>query len=228
MITLYDLVFQEDRRPSPFCWRAKFAMAHKGLEWTEVPVGFTEKDRIAFADSKLLPVIKDDETAVKDSWAIACYLDKAYPGKLLFANEQERLAAQLANGWVDVAVNGALFPLVVGDLVERVRPEDKAYIIESRGKRLGTTDFAAFQAKAREKGVAAFGVALEPARRVLREYKFLGGASPNYADYALFGTFMWAYSVSPLALLQADDPVHGWRERMFDQLGGLARKAKPA
>ena len=45
MITLYDLVFQDDRRPSPFCWRAKFALAHKGLEWTEVPIGFTENGR---------------------------------------------------------------------------------------------------------------------------------------------------------------------------------------
>ena len=45
MITLYDLVFQEDRRPSPFCWRAKFALKHKGLDWRDEPTGFTEKQR---------------------------------------------------------------------------------------------------------------------------------------------------------------------------------------
>ncbi len=67
MITLYDLVFQDDRRPSPFCWRAKYALAHKGLKWTEVPVGFTEKDKIAFASSQTVPVIKDGETTVRDS-----------------------------------------------------------------------------------------------------------------------------------------------------------------
>ena len=32
MITLYDLVFDKDLRPSPFCWRAKLALKHKGLE----------------------------------------------------------------------------------------------------------------------------------------------------------------------------------------------------
>lgn len=228
MITLYDLVFQDDRRPSPFCWRAKLAMAHKGLSWTEVPIGFTEKHKLAFADSQLVPVIKDGETPVKDSWAIACHLDRAYPDKPLFATEQDRLAAQLANGWTDVAVNSVVFPLVVADLVDRVRPEDKAYVVESRGKRLGTTDFAAVQAKAREKGMATLTMALEPARRVLREQKFLGGTRPNYADYALFGTFMWAHSISPLALLESDDPVHGWRERMFDQFDGMGRKAKAA
>lgn len=228
MITLYDLVFQEDRRPSPFCWRAKFAMAHKGLKWTEVPSGFTEKDKIAFADSQTYPVIKDGETPVKDSWAIANHLDKAYPDKPLFATEADRLAAQFASGWADVAINGAVFPLVVGDLVDRVRPEDKAYIVESRGKRLGTTDFAGFQAKAREKGVGALKIALEPARRVLREQKFLSGPRPGYPDYALFGTFMWAHSISPLVMLEADDPVHTWRERMFDQFDGMGRKAKAA
>ena len=47
MITLYDLVFSEDRRPSPYCWRAKLAMKHKGLKWRDEPMGFTEKQKIA-------------------------------------------------------------------------------------------------------------------------------------------------------------------------------------
>ena len=50
MITLYDLVFDKDLRPSPFCWRAKLAMKHKDLKWRDEPVGFTEKHKIAFAD----------------------------------------------------------------------------------------------------------------------------------------------------------------------------------
>ena len=61
MITLYDLVFQEDRRPSPFVWRTKFALMHKALKWAEVPMGFTEKDKIAFANAQTVPVIKDGE-----------------------------------------------------------------------------------------------------------------------------------------------------------------------
>ena len=52
MITLYDLVFDEDRRPSPFCWRAKLALKHKGLDWRDEPMGFTEKHKIAFAESQ--------------------------------------------------------------------------------------------------------------------------------------------------------------------------------
>jgi hypothetical protein len=36
---------------------------------------------------------------------------------------------------------------------------------------------------------------------------------------------MWARGVSSKNLLNEDDPVHSWRERMLDSFGGLARKA---
>jgi glutathione S-transferase len=228
MITLYDLVFQGDRRPSPFCWRTKYALSHKGLKWTEVPVGFTEKDKIAFADSKTVPVIKDGDTPVKDSWAIAQHLDRAYAERPLFKDEAARAYALFVNGWCDTAVNGALFPMVVGDLYDRVRPEDQAYILESRGKRLGTTDLATFQATAREKGMPALRAALEPARRVLKAQKFLAGDAPGYPDYILLSPFLWAYSVSPLKLLAEDDAVYAWRERMLELFDGMGRKAKGA
>jgi glutathione S-transferase len=228
MITLYDLVLQDDRRPSPFCWRAKYALKHKGLAYSDVPVGFTDKDKIAFAESQTVPVIKDDAKGVKDSWAIAAYLDQAYADKPLFKSEMALAYARFVAGWVDTAVHPALFPIIVGDLYDRVRPVDQPYFRESRGKRLGTADFAGFQAKAREKGVAAFRGALEPARRMLRDQAFLAGAHPAYPDYALAGAFLWARTVSPLALLETDDPIQGWRERMLDLYDGMARKAKAA
>ena len=228
MITLYDLVLQDDRRPSPFCWRAKFALKHKGLDWRDEPMGFTEKQKIAFAQSQTVPVIHDGPMVVKESWAIAGHLDQAYPDKPLFKDANALAYARFASGWVDTAVHVALFPIIVGDLYDRVRPVDQPYFRESRGKRLGTTDFAAFQAKAREKGVAAFRAVLEPARRILRDQKFLAGEEPAYPDYALAGGFLWARIASPLELLEQDDPVNAWRERMLDLFDGVGRKAKAA
>jgi len=225
MITLYDLAFDKDLRPSPYCWRAKLALKHKGLAWRDEPCGFGEKQKIAFAQSQTYPVIHDAAKVVKDSWMIAQHLDAAYPDKPLLPN---RSYAHFVNGWADTVVNVAIFPIVVGDLVDRVRPQDKDYIVESRGKRLGTTDFAAFQAKAREKGVAAFRAVLEPARRVLKEQKFLSGAAPAYPDYILLGSLMWPRTLSPLELLEKDDAVYAWRERMLDEFDGFARKAPVA
>ena len=229
MITLYDLVFEDDRRPSPFCWRSKFALAHKGLKWTEEPVGFTEKDKIAFAQSQLVPVIKDGETVVKDSWAIALHLEKTYPDRPLFPEDPAKAHARFVNGWADVSIHSLIFPMVVGDMLEAVRPQDRDYIVESRGKRIGTTDLAGFQQKARETGVAAFRQALEPARRILKEQPFLNGKVPAYADYILFGSFLWPHTFAKkLELLEKDDVVEAWRERMLDLFDGFGRKAKRA
>lgn len=226
MITLYDLAFDQDRRPSPFCWRTKFAIRHKGLAWRDEPCGFTEKQKVAFANSQTYPVLHDGATVVKDSWAIAQHLEQAYPDKPLFPNDPGRAYARFVNGWADTIVQAAMFPLVVGDLFDRVRSEDKAYFIESRSKRMGTSDFAGFQAKAREKGPGAFRATLEPARRVLREQKFLSGDAPAYPDYILLGTFLWPRIVSPFELLEPDDVIHAWRERMLDLFDGFGRKAK--
>jgi glutathione S-transferase len=218
MITLYDLAFDKDLRPSPFCWRAKLAMKHKGLNWRDEPVGLTEKHKIAFADSTLVPVIHDGTNIVRDSWAIAEHLERAYPDKPLFPNDPGHAYARFVNAWADSAVNVMIFPIVVGDLVAQVRAQDRDYMVESRGKRLGTTDFAGFQKNAREKGVTAFRTALEPARRVLKDRKFLAGEAPAYADYILLGSFLWPKTLSPgLELLDRDDPVHAWRERMTER-----------
>jgi glutathione S-transferase len=228
MITLYDLVFQDDRRPSPYCWRTKFVLKHKSLTWRDEPTGFTEKEKIAFAQSLTVPVIHDGTNVVKDSWAIARHLDEAYPDNPLFPDEAALSHARFVAGWVDSVVQPALFPILVGDLYDRVRPADQAYFKESRGKRIGTTDFAAFQKSAREKGVAAFRACLEPARRVLREQGFLAGERPAFPDYALAGSFLWARIASPLVLLETDDPVHAWRERILDLFDGMGRTAKAA
>jgi glutathione S-transferase len=216
MITLYDLVFSEDRRPSPYCWRAKLALKHKGLAWRDEPMGFVEKQKIAFASSTTVPVIHDGTKVVKDSWAIACHLDEAYPAKPLFPNDPDRAYARFVNGWADTAVNPLIFPMVVGDMVEICRPQDRDYVVDSRSKRIGTTDFAGFQRKARETGLATFRAALEPARRVLREQEFLSGEATAYPDYILLGTLLWPRTMSPtLELLEKDDPIHAWRERML-------------
>jgi len=230
MITLFDLVFSGDRRPSPFCWRTKLALRHKGLDYVTEPVGFCDKDKLAFAGSTTVPVIRDDShggRAVRDSWQIALYLDEAYPAQPLFASAAERSFARFVNGWADTTVHVALFPLVVADLHAQARPQDQAYFRESREKRLGTTLESAQQA-ARETRLPVWRGTLEPLRRQLAAQPFLSGDAPAYPDYIVAGTFLWPRTVSPLALLEADDPVNGWLDRMLDLFDGMGRKAPTA
>ena len=81
-ITMYDLAGAEtDRRFSPFCWRARMALAHKGLEVDTVPWRFTEKDELPKPNAGRVPVIVDGGRVVHDSTAIAEYLETQYPDR---------------------------------------------------------------------------------------------------------------------------------------------------
>ncbi len=60
---LFELVGTEDDRPfSPYCWRTRMALAHKGLEATSIPWRFTERDALTPHKSEKVPVLLDPLT----------------------------------------------------------------------------------------------------------------------------------------------------------------------
>jgi glutathione S-transferase len=225
-IQLYDLAgAEDDRRFSPYCWRTKMALKHKGLEFETTPWRFTEKDRIAFTGSTTVPVIVDGKRAVYDSFEIAVYLDEAYPSRPgLFEGTESRALSFFLNHWAVRTLHPPLLRVILMDLYGQLHEKDKAYFRESREKRLGARleDVAAEQ----KKWLADFRGALEPLRPGLVQSPFIAGKGPGFADYIVFGPFQWARSVSPVRLLEPDDPVFEWRERMLDLFGSYAREAK--
>ncbi len=79
-IKFYDLAgIDPEILFSPYCWRVRMSLLHKGLEFTSIPWRFLEKETIAESGHKAVPVINDDGTWVGDSWKIAKYLDEKYP-----------------------------------------------------------------------------------------------------------------------------------------------------
>ena len=57
-LQLYDLAGAEpERRFSPYCWRTKLALMHKGLQFDTIPWRFTDKDAIAFSGQGRVPVL---------------------------------------------------------------------------------------------------------------------------------------------------------------------------
>lgn len=99
-ITLYDLAGADpDLRFSPYCWRTRFALAHKGLPVTTIPWRFSDKAVIAFSGQDRVPVIRDGDRIVSDSWAIACHLDAAYPTPGLFGGAAGQAHARFINAW---------------------------------------------------------------------------------------------------------------------------------
>src|ERR1700724_2625584 len=97
-LKLFELVGTDVARPfSPFCWRTRMALAHKGLSAQTIPWCFTDKDAIAPHNSEKVPVLIDGETSVADSWTIANYLEDSYPDRpSLFGGEGGRALGQAA------------------------------------------------------------------------------------------------------------------------------------
>ena len=221
-ITFYDLCGRDSKRFSPYGWRTRMALAHKGLGYDLELVKFGEKDKLTFSGQPLVPVIRDGERVVSDSWAIAEYLEDTYPDRpSLFGSAEGHGMAKAINAFVNQTIQPALAPLIVADVLAHLDPADLAYFVESREKRFGKP-LAEVQA-GREERVDGFRRTLEPYRVVVKDQAFIGGGAPTYADYALFGTLQWARCTSAFALVAADDPIHAWFERCLGLHGGIGR-----
>jgi glutathione S-transferase len=224
-LKLFELVGADETRPfSPYCWRTRMALAHKGLSAESIPWCFTEKHAIAPHRSDKVPVLIDGETSVADSWTIANYLEDTYPQRpSLFGGEGGRAMGRMLNWWGDVTVVGGMFPLIVADIPGHLKPNDAVYFRQSREARLGKPLEETLAA--RDQLVEGFRRALDPMRLTLKTQGYLGGAAPNYADYIVFGAFQWARVVSPFKLLAENDPLHAWREKLLDAFDGMARNS---
>jgi glutathione S-transferase len=224
-LKLFELVGADATRPfSPYCWRTRMALAHKGLTAESIPWRFTEKAAIAPHGSEKVPVMLDGDKPVADSWIIANYLEDTYPDRpSLFGGEGGRAMARFMNWWGDIAVVGGIFPMIVADIPNKLAEVDADYFRRSREARFGKP--LEEVTATRDQAVTAFRKSLDPLRLTLKAQPFLGGERPNYADYIVFGGFQWARVVSPFRLLEETDPVYAWRERLFDAFDGMARKS---
>jgi glutathione S-transferase len=226
-IIMHDLAGADpDLRFSPYCWRTRFALAHKGLAVETVPWRFMDREAIAFSGQGRVPVIQDQGRVVFDSWSIAEYLDEHYPTPSLFGGPAGKAHVRFISSWADGVLTGAIARFIVRDLVDVIDPGDVAYFRSSREQRFGTT-LEQVQA-GREDRLPAFRDLLMPVRLSLRHQPWLGGEAPSYADFIVAGTLMWPHCASRFALLEDADPVAAWFGRVLDLFDGLGRSAKTA
>jgi glutathione S-transferase len=220
-ITVYELAGPDGRRFSPYCWRTRMALAHKGLEAEYVPCTFSQKDKFAFANYDRMPLMVDGDKTIGDSWAIACYLEDTYPDRpSLFGGEIGKAEARFFNEWA-MSFSGPVMKMIIRDIFDHIDPADKPYFRETREARFGAT--LEELGEKREEARPAFEAAAAPLRAVLAEQPFFCGEAPAYADYILFGTFQIARSMSPMKLVEPGDALYDWRHRMIELHGGLGR-----
>ena len=77
---LYSLSGADERRFfSPHCWKAVMALAHKGLDFEEIPTTYARIRAIGGGVSSIVPVLDDNGRLIPDSFDIALYLEETYP-----------------------------------------------------------------------------------------------------------------------------------------------------
>lgn len=222
---LYELVGHDRGQGfSPFVWRAKMALAHKGLDYEIVPLHFHEiADTLSFADCKTVPVLVDGETVVSDSWDICCYLDDHYSSEASIFKSHS--AAKLFNYQIGMPLLAPLFKTIVADIFDVIHNADKEYFRTTREPRLGCTIEEA--ERDHQKSLATFKANLLPYNQFFKVEDFLGGTVPAYQDYALYGMLLWARAVSSKNVLEDNDMVSEWIARMdqlYDGIGGAVKR----
>ena len=191
-------------------------------------MGFTEKQKIAFAQSQTVPVIHDGTKVVKDSWAIAEHLDAAYPDKPLFSTTRRSLRAlrqRLGRH---------------GGATSRSSPSSSATCTIACGRSTGPDYFRriARQAARHDRLRRLPGQGARERRRGLPRGAGAGAARPagpevpvgrgaglsrlHPARHASCGRAPSARS----SCWRRTTPVHAWRERMLDLFDGMGRKAQ--
>ena len=197
------------------------ALAHKGLDVVCIPWRFTEKDKIKFSGQERVPVLMDGNKTVADSWEIANYLENAY---------SDSPSLKLDNGevlfikfWAETVLHPEILLLLVLDIHDNLRPEDQSYFRESREKMLGgpLEEVVAN----RQDRLPRLHKLLNPLRSTLSKQEYLSGETPGFSDYIVFGAFQWARCISAFSLLNTDDIIYIWREKMLNMYDSLALSA---
>jgi glutathione S-transferase len=226
MLELWELGGRRDCRFSTFSWRTRLALHHKRLAFVVHPVAVSDKVAIAFSGQGKVPILKHGDHVVTDSWAIACYLERAFPdAPSLFGGPVGESLTHFFNLWTDRELVPAIVPYLMRDVLDCVEEADAQHL---RGQIEGFFKKSLEElAGERGKVLEQFRRRLQPVRKTLEQRRFLGGDAPAYADHILFGVLQWARVVSSATVLEPNDVVAAWFERVLDLYGGVGRKELP-
>ena len=216
MLELYDLVGVNDLRFSPFCWRTKAVLAYKKIPYTNIPVRYMDKEKITFSGQGAVPVLKENDAAVYDSWTIACHLEDRQPTPRIFPGLGLKEACRFFNRYIDYTLNPAVARVILNDIYAIVDPVDREYFRTTREQRLGMT-FEEVATKHDEFRMKMHAVLADLEETLAGQEYFFGLLT--YADFIVFGSLKWATVVSREPLFDTTPTLRAWWDRIHQQLG---------
>lgn len=219
-LTMYERIGHDSRRPSPFSWRIRYAFAHKGIEPAFRHVRFADVETIrALSGQHFVPIVTDGDMVVHDSWNIACYLDDRFPDRSPLFSGGARSVVRLVNHWADNTLGTAIRRLIAAQFILCLDAGDRAYYRSSREAAFGCTleEYCAD----RPRWLAEFAAVTAPLERTLGEQPYLGGATPDYADYIVFSVFQYARLGCPEEFVAEGSALRRWRDGLVRMYAGL-------
>jgi glutathione S-transferase len=223
-LTMYERIGHEGRRPSPFSWRIRYALAHKGIEPAFHHVRFADVETIrGLSGQHFVPIVTDGDTVIHDSWNIACHLEDKFPDRpSLFGGAGGRGVARLVNHWADNTLGVAIRRLIAADFVVCLDPGDRAYYRSSREAAFGCTleEYCAD----RPRWLAEFATVTAPLERTLQEQPYVTGDMPGYADYVVFSMFQYARLGCPDEFVAEGTALRRWRDGLVAAFDGMGER----
>lgn len=214
--TLYELANVE----SPFVWRSKFALAHKGLAYETQRAAFTDIPNTLGGRHKTVPILVDaNGTEICDSLEIVAYLDKTYPNAPALLAGPDKIRAEEINALLGQTGFPAFFPLYIRDIWAGLPEKDAAYFRSTREERFNTT-LETLSAD-RDTRLEEARASLAPLRDQIAKAPWFSGAAPGYADYIILAFFAWLKGCATTPPLSSDDPLLAYIERGFALYEGL-------
>lgn len=223
MITIYSLCGKDDIHYSPHVWKVIMALHHKGLSFDVVPVDFSTIRDIEGGAFNSVPVLRDGDRVIGDSFEICTYLDAAYPeAPALFAGAGSEAQVRFLESYCLTALHPPLAVIAVMAMHDIMHPGDQAYFRAKREERFGVSIEALAETAPAER--ARLQERLAPVRAVLKHHHWLAGDAPAMADYVVFSALQWCWVVGLRDLLSPDDSVAQWFSRCQALFGGAAQK----
>jgi glutathione S-transferase len=223
-LIMYERVGHDGRRPSPFSWRIRYALAHKGIPVEFRLVRFADVETIrTLSGQHMVPILVDGERVIHDSWNIACHLEDRFPDHpSLFGGEAGRGLARLVNHWAAETLGTTIRRLISADFIWCLAPEDRDYFRRSREAAFGCAleEYCAD----RPRWLEEFAAVVAPLDRTLAEQPYFGGATATYADYVLFSVFQYARLGCPDEFIAEGSTLRHWRDGLAHAFDGLGNR----
>ncbi len=244
---------------SQYSEKVRLILDYKGLEYRKIEVtpGVGQLDLLRLSGQSKVPVLKDGETFIADSTAIALYLERKYPEKPIIPSEPvARGQCLLIEAWADESIGlkgrkaivgalsqnqnfrSAILPKNTPDFLKTLVASVPPELLDLLGTGIG---FGTEAVKEAQKGLQQD---LEALSLILQHRPYLVTDQPTLADLAVAGLSMILkfpagnYIALPeelkgkgipgLADNSAYEPFFSWRDRLYaDYRQPLIHSDKP-